>query len=134
MVKYSLEERINRARDLHKSGYNCSQCVFMVFDDIHGMDAETAAKVSAGFGGGVGGQRQVCGAVSGMVMTHGLIAFKSPADKQAIYKNVQAISNEFKAINNSIICGELLKPGRKPCIELIADAITIIDKQLQQSS
>ena len=48
MVKYSLEERINRARDLHKSGYNCSQCVFMIFDDIHGMDAETAAKVSAG--------------------------------------------------------------------------------------
>lgn len=126
MVKYSLEERINRARQLHKEGYNCAQCVFMVFDDVHEMGTDVAARVSAGFGGGVGGQRQVCGAVSGMTMTLGMIKFNQPADKPSLYKTVQDYSSEFKEQNGSIVCSELLKPGRKPCMTLIEDAITII--------
>ncbi|MEE0975562.1 MAG: C-GCAxxG-C-C family (seleno)protein, partial [Muribaculaceae bacterium] len=81
MVKYTLDERISRARQLHKEGYNCAQCVVMVFDDIYDLDTDTAAKVSAGMGGGVGGQRQVCGTVSGMAMTLGLVQYASPADK-----------------------------------------------------
>ena len=130
MVKYSLEERINRARQLHKEGYNCSQCVFMVFDDVHGMDATVAARVSSGFGGGVGGQRQVCGAVSGMTMVLGMIKFSQPTDKPSLYKTVQDYSSEFKELNGSIVCGELLKPSRKPCMSLIEDAITIIHNKL----
>lgn len=130
MVKYSLEERINRARQLHKEGYNCSQCVFMVFDDVHGMDSDVAARVSSGFGGGVGGQRQVCGAVSGMTMMLGMTKFSQPTDKPSLYKTVQDYSSEFKELNESIVCGELLKPGRKPCMSLIEDAITIIHNKL----
>ena len=49
-MKYTLEERIERARALHKKGYNCSQCVVMVFDDVHGLSDDVAARVSAGFG------------------------------------------------------------------------------------
>ena len=41
------------------------------------------------------------------------------------------MSDEFKAINGSTICGELLKPGRKPCMELITDAITILHNRLK---
>ncbi len=131
MVKYTLEERIERARQLHKSGYNCSQSVFMVFDDIHGLDQQTAAKISSGFGGGVGGQRQVCGAVSGMAMVIGMTRYMAPVDKALVYHEVQDYSDDFKKINGSIICGELLKPGRKPCMSLIEDAIAIIDKKLR---
>lgn len=130
MVKYSLEERINRARQLHKEGYNCSQCVFMVFDDVHEMDLDIATRVSSGFGGGVGGQRQVCGAVSGMTMVLGMTKFSQPTDKPSLYKTVQDYSSEFKELNGSIVCGELLKPGRKPCMSLIEDAITIIHNKL----
>lgn len=130
MVKYSLDERINRARQLHKEGYNCSQCVFMVFDDIHKMDSNIAAQVSSGFGGGVGGQRQVCGAVSGMTMLLGMTKFSQPTDKPSLYKTIQDYSSEFKELNDSIVCGELLKPGRKPCMALIEDAITIIHNNL----
>ena len=131
MVKYTLDERITRARQLHKEGYNCAQCVVMVFDDIYNLDTDTAAKVSAGMGGGVGGQRQVCGTVSGMAMTLGLVQYTSPADKATTYQAVKDCSNEFTSLNGSIVCSELLKPGRKPCIELIVDAITIIDKKLR---
>ena len=130
-MKYTLEERKERARMLHRQGYNCSQCVVMVFDDIHGMNEEVAMRVSAGFGGGVGGMRQVCGAVSGMTILIGVAKYTQPSDKPMLYAEVQSCAEEFKKINGSVVCGELLKPGRKPCIELIEDAITIIDAQLR---
>lgn len=131
MVKYSLNERKERARQLHKQGYNCSQCVVMAFDDINGLSEELAARIASGFGGGVGGQRQVCGAVSGMTILEGITYPGSPTEKLAIYSAVKSNSEAFKAINGSIVCGDLLKPGRKPCIELIEDAITIIDSKLR---
>lgn len=56
-----LDERIARARELHKEGYNCSQCVVMAFDDMHNMPLDLSARIAAGLGGGVGGQRQICG-------------------------------------------------------------------------
>lgn len=54
-MKYTLEQRKERARALHKQGYNCSQCVVMVFEDVHGLSEDVAARASAGFGGGIGG-------------------------------------------------------------------------------
>lgn len=131
MVKYTLEERIDRARQLHKEGYNCSQCVFMVFDDLHLASPETAAKISAGLGGGVGGQHQVCGAVTGMALTLGTVHYSGPQDKAALYSLVQDHSNEFVRLNGSIVCAELLRLRHKPCIDLIIDAITILDRKLR---
>ena len=66
----TLDERIERARALRAEGYNCSQCVFMVFDDIHSMSPDDAARMTAGLGGGVGGQHQVCGTVSAMSVSY----------------------------------------------------------------
>ena len=130
-MKYTLEQRKERARELHRQGFNCSQCVVMVFDDIHGLSQDVAARASAGFGGGIGGMRQVCGAVSGMVMLEGLVKYSHPSDKPMLYAEVKAAAEEYKELNDSIVCGDLLKPGRKPCIELIEDAITIIDARLR---
>lgn len=130
-MKYTVDERVERARMLHKEGYNCSQCVMMVFDDVHGLDAEMASRVAVGLGGGVGGQRQACGTITAMAMVVGASSFNTPKDKQAIYADVQACSNEFKAINGSIVCGELLALRKKPCMALIEDAIMIIDRNLR---
>lgn len=130
-LQHSLKSRIERARQLHKDGYNCSQCVIMVFDDIHNAENELISKLSSGFGGGVGGQRQVCGTISGMTMVLGLLNYNSPKDKISLYSYVQEYSNVFKQANGSIVCGELLKPSRKPCMALIEDAITIIDNKLR---
>ena len=94
-MKYTLEERKERARLLHKQGYNCSQCVVMVFDDVHGLSEEVAARASAGFGGGMGGMRHVCGAVSGMVMLEGLVKYSHPSDKPMLYAEVKAAAEEY---------------------------------------
>jgi C_GCAxxG_C_C family probable redox protein len=128
----TLEQRIARAHELHAQGYNCSQCVVMVFDDIHKLGASTSAHIAAGLGRGVGGCMQTCGAVTGMAIASGWIAYNAPSDKQQVYHYVHSLADEFKTMNGSTICGELLKPGRKPCIELISDAITILHNKLNK--
>ena len=60
-----LEERVNRAVDNFMQGYGCCQSVLAAFCDLYGMDETLALKVAAGFGGGVGRLRMMCGAVSG---------------------------------------------------------------------
>lgn len=139
-----LEERIEQARELHKDGYNCSQCVVMVFDDIHNLSHDVSACIAAGLGGGVGGQRQICGAVNGMAILEGFMFAPGAATKPLVYKKVKENSDEFKELNGSIVCGELLGLGksdagcetvnfrRKPCMEYIEDAIGIIHNKLAQ--
>ena len=62
----------NSAAGLFMRGYNCSQAVFAAHAGELGMDFETALKVSAPLGGGVGRMREVCGAFSACAMLDGL--------------------------------------------------------------
>lgn len=69
------------AGDLFLEGYNCSQSVFLAFNDIMGLDKHTALKLSSSFGGGMGRLREVCGAVSGMFMAAGVFwGYDRPGD------------------------------------------------------
>ena len=47
-----MEDRIQRATQLFKSGYNCSQSVVAAFADIYGFTEEQALRMAASFGGG----------------------------------------------------------------------------------
>ena len=113
MKEFDIEERVEKAKRLFKEGgYNCCQAVVLAYNDIFGMDERTAASISSGFGGGMGRMREVCGSVSGMVLLAGLLKpATDPSDKEARtgnYALVQEVAGEFKAINGSIICKELL--------------------------
>ena len=113
MKKFDIEERVARARRLFKEeGYNCCQAVVLAYSDLFGIDDDTAASMSSGFGGGMGRMREVCGSVSGMVMLAGLIApAKDPSikvDRTRNYALVQEMADSFKEINGSIVCRELL--------------------------
>ena len=113
MKEFDLEERVAKAKRLFKEdGYNCCQAVVLAYNDLFDIDDRTAAALASGFGGGMGRMREVCGSVSGMVMLAGLI---SPADDPSAkdgrtrnYALVQDVAGEFKAINGSIVCKELL--------------------------
>lgn len=132
----TLQQRIDRAMALRKAGYNCAQCVFMVFDDAHGLSEDMGARLSAGLGGGVGGQHEVCGTITAMSMIVGDKAFNTPADKAAVYGCVKDCSRQFADKNGSIICHELTadRPNRRPCNEYIADTIAIIHNHLTQAN
>ncbi|MCD7826450.1 MAG: C-GCAxxG-C-C family protein [Clostridiaceae bacterium] len=123
-----MESRKEMAQKLFKEGYNCSQSVFAAYADRYGIDRETALKISASFGGGMGRMREVCGAVSGMFLVAGLETGstdgKDAAGKKYNYQIVQDLAEEYRKQNGSIICRELLglvpMSGRAP--ESPADA------------
>ncbi len=113
MTNEEIESRAQRAVDLFKQGFNCSQAVFASCADIYGItDEKLALRLSASFGGGMGRMRLVCGAASGMFMLAGLHnGSATPHDsegKMANYAFVQQLAGEFKAKYGSLICAELL--------------------------
>ncbi|MCF0168506.1 MAG: C-GCAxxG-C-C family protein [Bacteroidales bacterium] len=115
---------------------------------VIGQDETTVAQFAAGFGGGMGRMRQVCGSFSGMVMVSGFLKpFTNPsvaADKGANYELIQHFASQFKAETGSIVCGELLglakgennapQPSprnkdyyqRRPCVEYVALAARLL--------
>ncbi|MBP8776460.1 MAG: C_GCAxxG_C_C family protein [Bacteroidaceae bacterium] len=107
-----MEDRINNAVQLFKSGYNCSQSVFVAFADLYGYSEEQALRISASFGAGIGRMRETCGAACGMFLLAGLekgsILPKDSKGKGENYKLVQDLACVFKQENGSLICGELL--------------------------
>lgn len=111
-MKEELEARVNRAVDYFMQGYGCCQSVVAAFADIYGFDEKLALKIAAGFGGGVGKMRMMCGAVSGLVMLIGMEEGQTEgADnegKSHCYKIVQQLLEESKQQNGSIICAEIL--------------------------
>ena len=118
-MDFNIEERVEKAGRLFKEGgYNCCQAVVLAYCDLFGLDEKTAAALSSGFGGGMGRMREVCGSVSGMVMLSGLLCpADNPSDKAgrtANYALVQEVAGEFRSINGSIICRELLGLDKKP--------------------
>ncbi len=144
-----------RAKELFKSGYNCSQAVLGAFCEELGMDFETAMKVASSFGGGMGRMREVCGTVSGMFMAAGLkYGFSDnsdPAKKGELYKRIQYLAELFREKNGSIICRELLQgienssspePAertqnyykKRPCVDLVGDAAEIFEHYLKENN
>lgn len=111
-MREDLEKRVDKAVELFMQGYNCSQAVTAAFADLYGLDTEMALRVSAGFGGGVGRLRMMCGAVSGMVLLAGLAEGQTEGDdrkgKTECYKSVRSLLDRFKEENYSVICAELL--------------------------
>ena len=130
------EQRVLRARELHRAGFNCSQAVFAACSDLYGIDEEQALRVSSSFGGGIGGTRSVCGAVCAMCMLEGLHSGSSVRGdlqgKKANYSRVQALLEEFKQHHgNSIICAELLQnPTNPSCNDKVANATRIALRSL----
>ena len=115
------------------------------------LDRETALKIASGFGGGMAGMRDVCGAVSGMFMAYGLLCGPAdPTDRAAKTNNYAALrqlAGEFEARNGSIICRQLLgldpnfKPQppeprtdsyykKRPCPEMVFCAADILETYL----
>ena len=82
------------------------------FADLYGLDDTLAKKIAAGFGGGVGRMRMMCGAVSGIVILVGLDCGQTEGSdregKSACYKVVQELLEQSRQENGSIICAEIL--------------------------
>ena len=108
-----LEGRVQRAVELFMQGYGCCQSVVCAFADLYGLDEEMALRIAAGFGGGVGRMRMMCGTVSALVILAGLERGQTRGEdregKAACYQLVRELLETFKQRNGSIICADLLQ-------------------------
>ncbi len=140
-----------KAIELFMQGANCAQAVFTAFAPLTGMDEGLSLRISAPFGGGLGRQREVCGAVSGMCMAAGVLYGYddlSDADaKAAHYRLVQELCAAFRERFGTIICRELLDEPRtltfsapsprteeyyrqRPCARQVGVAAEILEKYI----
>ena len=139
-----------RAVELFVEGYNCAQAVAAAFGDLTGLDEKTAARMASCFGGGMGRMREVCGAVSGMLMVAGVLYGyddpKATKEKRELYAQVQAMAGQFRQELGSIVCRDLLKnppsdPNPtprteqfykdRPCARMVATAAGIMDEFIE---
>ena len=108
-----MSEKSVKARELFLKGYNCSQSVVGAFCEDLGLDFKTAMLISSSFGGGMGGLRETCGALSGAFMVIGLKYGYStpdnPNEKAELYKKVRIVAEAFKEKYNTMLCRELLE-------------------------
>lgn len=155
-LQINVEERVARAINYFKSGYNCAQAVVMTFDDVMDLTPEQLAKLIAPFGGGMGRMREVCGTVSGMAFVAGAISPSADPqnldERKANYALVQQFADEFRKENGDIVCRRLLglepmveraetaMPSertaeyyrKRPCAEYVGCAARIVAEYLQQ--
>jgi C_GCAxxG_C_C family probable redox protein len=134
--------REEKAETFFKEGYNCAQAVFCAFAEDFGIDLALAKRLSCGLGGGVGRQREVCGAVTGAVLVLGL---RHGEDKAVVYPRVQAFCAAFAREAGSIVCRTLLEgtgatsggaPAarsaayyqKRPCVELVKLAVRLLEE------
>lgn len=132
-MKYSLDERLERARTLRAAGHNCSQCIVMAFDDVlpPGADVSLLARAAHGFGSGIGGSGDVCGAVTGATMVLGIV--RDGVARPELYREVSAVKHEFEALEGAIDCRDLKGvAGRKPCLDLILDEVRLLHERLER--
>ena len=93
-------DRGAKAAELFVEGYNCAQAIAVAFSDVTGLDEDFSARMASSFGGGMGRMREVCGAVSGMLMVAGLLyGYDTPGDdvsKKAQYALVQEPAGQLR--------------------------------------
>ena len=98
----------DRARELFSCGCNCAQAVVGAYAEEIGLTQEQAMRLASSFGGGMGGMRETCGAVTGMFMVLGLAhGYDAPGDdaaKKAHYARVRALGEAFREKEGTILC------------------------------
>lgn len=145
-------DRCERAYAYHQEGYNCCQSVLAAFSDLTGLSERESLSIGSGFGGGAG-TGELCGAISGAVMTLGLLYPVSEADPVSGKKRTAALSRElqsrFAKRFGALRCRELLQnkfgpddttPAAKTlgitghCDIMIVTAVEIVEELLAQQA
>jgi C_GCAxxG_C_C family probable redox protein len=145
-----MSRRSELAAARFQEGFVCSQAVLTAFADRFGLSEETALKIAAAFGGGIGRSAETCGAITGAVMVLGLAYGAVHGDdlpaKQLTYRKASELFDRFRQRHPSLRCRELLPcdistpEGYKAaqdqklfstvCPQFVKDAVEILESLL----
>lgn len=149
-----MEDFGEKAVEFFSKGYNCSQSTAAAFAEYFSLDEQEVLRSMAGFGGGIGGQREMCGAVTGMIYVLGhLLGNYDPHDtasKTELYKTVRALTEDFKKEFGTTNCRELLlkasiipKPDpsqrnaeyyrKRPCAHFVRKAAELVSLKISEN-
>lgn len=137
-----------KAGEAFRSGCNCCQAVLLPFVKELGLDETAFQNLTSGMGGGMGGLRQKCGAVTGMFLAAGLLFGDfgdDPDAKARCYQIIRQLDERFTQRFGSTCCRELLEqagvqPGpepsvrteayyaQRPCLKLVEAAAQMVDE------
>lgn len=147
------EEKGVQARELFLKGYNCAQSVAGAFAPEMGLPEKEVVRLASGLGGGVGGLRLVCGAVTGMCVAAGwLLGYDDPdaaPEKKRLYALEQHMAARFAERFESLNCRELLEKNdiiaasvpaertpeyylKRPCARYVEAAAEILAETLNE--
>ena len=106
-------DRKEKAADLFKQQFNCSQSVFTAYRQADTMDDRTALKLATVFGAGVSCTgSSLCGAVTGSLMAismkHGRGDLKSIDEKARTYDIGKKFMNDFASRMGSCDCEKIM--------------------------
>lgn len=116
--------------------YNCAQAVASAYADIIGHDEAEIKRLVSGFGFGMGGERSVCGALSGGIFVLSSTV-KDPTNRDELYDRVYYLISQFKKHNSGQLnCLDLIgkEPSQKEfdtvCPVLVETVIRLVKKSL----
>ena len=134
----------NANRIFQEQKAHCAQAIFSVYGEqlsLGKVDFDTSMKIASAFSGGIARTGNVCGALTGALMALGLKCDDAEkADEVAV-----KFLDEFKSLNGSIICRELINHelitddnvklafatgAFNNCPKFVEDVTVILDKLL----
>ena len=126
-------DRVQKAIENHKKGYNCAQAVVCAFADKTSFTEDELFRLSEAFGGGMGGTGGVCGAVSAMVILAGIknslgTDALPETNKKTSYINAAELIAKFEDMNTTSVCSRLKGQSIRSCDGCIEDAVRIMEE------
>lgn len=156
--KKTYEEMLQLVSELainnFKTGYNCTECVFLALIDAGALDIpRETVKMCIGFGGGIGCSGETCGALSGAVMANGAkygrLGWETEDPMQRgmdvaekYYRRYNAMVHEFAKANGAVTCKGISAPfgdwnckdRKKYCMKMIGATAQMAYKYLQMDN
>ena len=101
-----------RAVELFSGNYNCAQSVYAACAPGNGLSEAQRLALGAPFGGGIARQGEICGALTGALLTLGeaggeAMAADPVAGRNALYAQARQLTEAFRTAHGSILCREL---------------------------
>lgn len=141
MANEELKEKVSEfAVENFRNGLNCPEAVFDALHRAGLLDVpHECIRMASGFGGGIGLTGNACGALSGAIMSIGVVhgrmdpysvdgSIRGQQMAEQVYRVFNNMTNDFIKENGCLSCKELgsqfadwhCKERRKMCLKLVA--------------
>ena len=144
--------RFEQAAAYHHRGFNCCQAVLATYSDLTGLSEQASFDLGGGFGAGAQ-TGELCGAITGAVLTLGLLTPVDPEDPVGSNRRTGKLAKEFQKRFQEkfgdLRCRPLLKAGIQAadhtpaaqemglsnhCDVLIITAVEILEEMRNENS